>query len=644
MFNQTLAFGAAPQGNLGGIDPIQKGLGVRPAGIVRDFSQGQLESTGIASDLAIEGDGFFQLRNENGSPVYTRDGTFSLNPSNYLHNPTNGYIVQGYQASFETFNVIPTDNAVTNINVPIGELSIARATTEAQFIGNLNGSGDIADSGSVLESEVFRDSGGSIATLNSSLIGLQREGPNNQLIDLGISQGSIIELDVEKGNRAIATKTFAVSSNPVPGADAYGTTMAELIEFMEDGMGVNDVSDYSYSAVASRSNGTGTVFATGNVQTGETINTAGTMYTALDTVDFRALGVEEGDFIRFTDGTAAGQTAQITFIDSTATGSNNILHFTPLDQDVSFPTATEQSQWSIHERANVALGATASDTGTILTANGDVVAAGSFTSPLEAFANVDVGDVIRFDTGTNVVSAVIATVAAGSLTFTANSNIPAGFLASINQDGVSWDIDGTAYESELDLTGIDTLTTTQLTRAGVDWVAKGVAVGDTIRFENSGTPILATVDSITGGTNDTLVFSAPLTTIPADLTDFRIDGRIDSHSQGGTIRIAGNVGEANGITNLSLKVQNGVQLSTFQQLSEAAGESTVATALVYDSRGEGHLAELTLALVSKSDAGVRYQWFAEAEDDVDVDRVVGTTSTSTDSSFGTIRSPRCRSN
>ncbi|MFQ6008344.1 MAG: flagellar basal-body rod protein FlgG [Candidatus Zixiibacteriota bacterium] len=54
------------------------GYGTRVASTVRQFSEGNLTSTGNPLDLAISGDGFFQIRHPDGSIAYTRDGAFKL--------------------------------------------------------------------------------------------------------------------------------------------------------------------------------------------------------------------------------------------------------------------------------------------------------------------------------------------------------------------------------------------------------------------------------------------------------------------------------------------------------------------------------------------------------------------------------------
>ena len=52
--------------------------------IVTDYTQGALEETGIALDAAIDGEGFFAIRNAANETMYTRSGSFSLDEQGYL--------------------------------------------------------------------------------------------------------------------------------------------------------------------------------------------------------------------------------------------------------------------------------------------------------------------------------------------------------------------------------------------------------------------------------------------------------------------------------------------------------------------------------------------------------------------------------
>jgi len=57
---------------------LQIGHGVKPIAIVKDFSKGNMQQTGNSLDLAIDGKGFFVVRDANDNLFYTRDGSFKL--------------------------------------------------------------------------------------------------------------------------------------------------------------------------------------------------------------------------------------------------------------------------------------------------------------------------------------------------------------------------------------------------------------------------------------------------------------------------------------------------------------------------------------------------------------------------------------
>ncbi len=69
---------------------VQVGHGVRPAATQKIFTQGALQSTGNAADLAIEGDGFFRVLQYDGTYGYTRDGSFKIDSNGQIVN-SDGY-------------------------------------------------------------------------------------------------------------------------------------------------------------------------------------------------------------------------------------------------------------------------------------------------------------------------------------------------------------------------------------------------------------------------------------------------------------------------------------------------------------------------------------------------------------------------
>jgi flagellar basal-body rod protein FlgG len=72
---------------------LQVGLGVRPAATTRMFTQGNLQQTGNNYDVAIKGNGFFQIQLPDGTTGYTRDGAFQVDSTGQLVT-NNGYVVQ----------------------------------------------------------------------------------------------------------------------------------------------------------------------------------------------------------------------------------------------------------------------------------------------------------------------------------------------------------------------------------------------------------------------------------------------------------------------------------------------------------------------------------------------------------------------
>lgn len=97
---------------------VQLGHGARPSAVLKIFNQGSLENTTNELDLAIEGDGFFQIMLPNGETAYTRAGEFKLD--------SEGRIVTADGFTLEPELTIPTD--ATSITVGMdGTVSVLQA-------------------------------------------------------------------------------------------------------------------------------------------------------------------------------------------------------------------------------------------------------------------------------------------------------------------------------------------------------------------------------------------------------------------------------------------------------------------------------------------------------------------------------------
>jgi flagellar hook protein FlgE len=145
----TVAFQDLVSQSLGGlsINPSQGGLGVSIGAVSPVFSQGAIETSRMATHVAIQGNGLFILEGPTGR-TYTRAGNFSFNAAGTLVS-TDGHNVQAYTATDPVTGDIVTSGATSSITVPPGVLRNPIATTQFQTISNLDASANLNDTFSV---------------------------------------------------------------------------------------------------------------------------------------------------------------------------------------------------------------------------------------------------------------------------------------------------------------------------------------------------------------------------------------------------------------------------------------------------------------------------------------------------------------
>ena len=138
MISQQMSGAAKPTDEVGGVNPKEVGLGMTVASIDNVFTQGNLQSTGITTDLAIQGNGFFILKNGDES-FYTRNGAFSLDRDGTLVNPANGLRVQGWMArELNGEMIVQTAASPTDLIIPVGSKDPAKETANINYACNLN--------------------------------------------------------------------------------------------------------------------------------------------------------------------------------------------------------------------------------------------------------------------------------------------------------------------------------------------------------------------------------------------------------------------------------------------------------------------------------------------------------------------------
>jgi flagellar hook protein FlgE len=135
MLTQNIAGASAPTADRGGTNPQQVGLGMKVGGIGVLHTQGALQSTGNNTDFAIQGNGFFIVK-DGQRTFYTRDGAFDVSVTGELVNPTNGLKVQGWTA--DTNGVVDQTTSIGAINIPLGQSISAQESTLVDFTGNLD--------------------------------------------------------------------------------------------------------------------------------------------------------------------------------------------------------------------------------------------------------------------------------------------------------------------------------------------------------------------------------------------------------------------------------------------------------------------------------------------------------------------------
>ncbi|MEE3711875.1 flagellar hook-basal body complex protein [Campylobacter sp. CLAX-7218-21] len=142
LFSQTQKVATAPQGDLGGKNSMQIGLGSTVNTVTKIFKQGTIQTTDKQSDMAIQGDGFFVVSADGGKTyMYTRNGDFSLDSQgNFVDR--NGYVVQGWMRNEDTGTIDPT-SPLSNIIIEPGMAMEANPTSELAIIANLNSGSNI---------------------------------------------------------------------------------------------------------------------------------------------------------------------------------------------------------------------------------------------------------------------------------------------------------------------------------------------------------------------------------------------------------------------------------------------------------------------------------------------------------------------
>ncbi len=111
---------------------LQIGLGVRPVATARIYSQGNLQQTSNNLDIAIKGNGFFQIQQPDGTTAYTRDGSFQLSAAGQIVNNNGLTLLPGITIPNNAQSVTVGNDGTVSITVPgnptpqtVGQIQLA---------------------------------------------------------------------------------------------------------------------------------------------------------------------------------------------------------------------------------------------------------------------------------------------------------------------------------------------------------------------------------------------------------------------------------------------------------------------------------------------------------------------------------------
>jgi flagellar hook protein FlgE len=272
-FVQTRSLGSSPTADSGGTNPRQIGLGTKVAEIKPIFTQGTIEVSASASDLAIQGDGFFIVQGPQGEQLFTRNGIFKTNANNELVT-VGGNRVLGYGVD-DNFQVERT--VLVPLTIPLGSQMVSQATQNVFFEGTLRPNGALANTASVIRSDLLTDGSFPFPSTNFGNTPFAVAGPNagptlavgaGGAQTAGVYEYVVVYTDAQ-GNEsppsASATITLAdgesvdvtFGDTPPPGGGPAEYTGRRVYRRYDDGSGFGDyylVADFAGDLVTTSFN------------------------------------------------------------------------------------------------------------------------------------------------------------------------------------------------------------------------------------------------------------------------------------------------------------------------------------------------------------------------------------------------------
>ncbi|BBB90406.1 MAG TPA: flagellar hook protein FlgE [Methylomusa anaerophila] len=218
LLSQTLSNATGSSASKGGTNPIQLGLGVNVASVNLDMTVGTAQSTGVATDASISGDGFFIVTGgPTGTYQFTRDGSFDMDEDGNL--TVNGYKVCGWldydkladgTYEYNTQKEVEAINLYSDSYNGNKEYIAPKATTTATLKGNLDPSetaaGTALDTIGTLGQEVSATSNSASISI-SAASGLTENSAYTITLTAGATTGNYDITVTDASGNTVATLT-----------------------------------------------------------------------------------------------------------------------------------------------------------------------------------------------------------------------------------------------------------------------------------------------------------------------------------------------------------------------------------------------------------------------------------------------------
>jgi flagellar basal-body rod protein FlgG len=195
---------------------LQVGLGVRAASTTRSFTQGNLAQTGNVYDLAIKGQGFFQVEMADGSTAYTRDGAFQVDAEGRLVTNAGDPVQPGITIPATAQNVSIAKDGTVSVTLP-GQAT-PTVVGQLQTANFINPAG-LAPRGGNLYAETAASGGPNVGSPDADGLGALMQG---------FVEGSNVNVVEELVSMIATQRAYELNSKAISTSDQMLQRLSQL--------------------------------------------------------------------------------------------------------------------------------------------------------------------------------------------------------------------------------------------------------------------------------------------------------------------------------------------------------------------------------------------------------------------------------